>query len=300
MPSNQEDTVEMIRPQETAEAIVSESFVEEGVTIAALTHRGKVRRTNEDQYAIVRRTRLGEVLATSLPPGDIQVGRKFAWLFAVADGLGGHVSGEIASGTAIKTILNFANNLSSWVMRPGDGLREDFKERIELYAQAIQQELQKQAQANPALAGMATTVTAAYLYGRNALLVNLGDSRSYLIRSGGIHQLTRDHTLGRDLQEQGLSPEAVRPYRNLLTRCFNTGGEEVEMDVFHLNLEVGDRILLCSDGLTDMVKDDDILEVIQENESIKEGTEELAEVALDNGGRDNITIVLASVDSIDD
>lgn len=293
--SHDEDTVEILRPAETVDMVRAVALDEPGLSIAAITHQGLVRRTNEDQYAIVRRTRSGEVLATSLDDHMIAECKHHAWLLAVADGLGGHVSGEVASATAMSTILNFANQLSSWVMRPTDGLREDFQERIELYAQAIQSELQKQADLDPRLTGMATTVTAVYVFGSNALVVNLGDSRAYLVRSRKMHQITRDHTLGRDLQEKGLSPKAVRPYRNILTRCFNTGGKTVDIDMFHLDLAAEDQLLLCTDGLTDMVKDSEILRLIGAAKSTKHAAETLVETALANGGRDNVTLALGQV-----
>jgi protein phosphatase len=295
MSYSDEDTVEIVPIPSQLEPVVAQSFDEPGISVAALTNRGKRRETNEDQFAVVRRTRSGKVLASSLSSDRISGGRQHAWLLAVADGLGGHVSGEVASATALSTILKFANSLNSWVMGPTDGLHEDLKERVALYAEAIQSELQEQAKSDPRLAGMATTVTTAYLFQRSALIANLGDSRSYLVRSGEIHQITQDHTLGRDLQEKGLSKEAVRPYRNVLTRCFNTGGDKVELDLFYLDLQQGDQILLCTDGLTDMVPDEDILEHITSGESTHDTCEALAEKALDKGGRDNITIVLAQV-----
>lgn len=295
MSSSEEDTVEILQPTEAAAAVVAESFEDPYLEMAAATHVGCVRSRNEDQFSIVRRTRQAEVLASSLADEQIVESKQHAWLLAVADGLGGQVSGEVASATAMTTILKFANNLSSWVMRPTDGLREDFQERVELYAQAIQKELQSQSILNPELSGMATTVTAGYIFGSNALIVNLGDSRSYIVRSHSIHQITRDHTLGTDLQKSGLSKEAVRPYRNILTRCFNTGGGDVDIDLFHMNLKPGDQILLCTDGLTDMVSDSMILQLISAAESSKQAAEWLVKTALRNGGRDNITVVLGRV-----
>lgn len=295
MSSSEEDTVEIFPPIREDDEVIAHAFDESELSIAAMTHRGKKRSTNEDQFAIVRRTRQGEVLASSLPDDHEFFGRRQAWLLAVADGLGGHVSGEVASAAALGMILKFANNLNTWVMRPTDGLRVDFKERAELYAQAIQQELQDRAKSNPQLAGMATTVTTAYVFGTSALIVNLGDSRSYVIRSGKIHQITRDHTLGLDLQRKGLTAEQARPYRNVLTRCFNTGGQKVDMDVFFLDLQSNDVILLCTDGLTDMVSDQTILQLIVTGDSTKIACERLVQMALDKGGRDNITVALSRV-----
>lgn len=295
MPYDDEETVEDLPMIELVEEVIAEWFNEDDLEIAALTHRGRVRTTNQDQFAAMRRTRTGTVLASSLAGDDFANSQEHSWLLVVADGLGGHVSGEVASAAAMSTILNFGNKLGSWIMRPTDGLRDDFAERVELYARAIQRELQQQAESNPELAGMATTITAAYIYGSDAMVVNVGDSRSYLLRSGKTHQITRDHTLAQDLQEKGMSLEHTAPYRNLLTRCFDTAGKPVSFDVFHFTLQPDDRILLCSDGLTDMVSDQAIKSIVMLASSTKKACEQLVTAALDNGGRDNATVVLARV-----
>ncbi len=275
--------------------IVVRAFDENDLEIAASTHVGKKRSTNEDQYCVVRRTRSSDVLASSLPPDDLTTKADHCWLLAVADGLGGHASGEVASAIAIRTILDFANRLSSWIMRPVEGLREDVQERVDLYIGAIQDELHRQAQSNPSLESMATTITSAYVYGDQAAIVNVGDSRSYLVRPGSIHQITVDHTLERELIEQGLSEQFTRPYRNMVTRCLNTRNERVPVDLFHVELQPGDRILLCSDGLSDMVDDDSIHDIVMTASSNEAACEQLVQAALGAGGRDNITVTLACV-----
>jgi protein phosphatase len=216
-------------------------------------------------------------------------------LLAVADGLGGQVSGEVASATAIRAILKLAAELSSWVMRPTEGFRNDIDERVELYSQAINREMRAQAESNPSLAGMATTLTVAYIFGSSAVVMNVGDSRSYLFRAGQMQQITRDHTLAQSLQDKGIPPEATRIYTNVLTRCFGTDGDPVRGDVFHLTLSEGDQILLCSDGLTDMIPDPTILKLVTSATCTKDACEQLVASALDHGGRDNITVVLATV-----
>jgi protein phosphatase len=295
MPFDEDETVEDMPANEFVEGILAEWFNEDNLEIGALTHRGKVRTTNQDQFAIVRRTRAGTVLASSLERDELPNTEEHSYLLVVADGLGGHVSGEVASASAMRAIMSFGNKLGSWIMRPTDGLREDFAERVELYAQAIQRELQQQAESNPELEGMATTITAAYVYGTSAVVVNVGDSRSYLLRSGEMHQITRDHTLAQDLQEKGMSREHTHPYRNLLTRCFDTAGKPVNFDLFHFTLQPEDRILLCSDGLTDMVPDQAIKSIAMFASSTKKACEQLVSAALVNGGRDNATVVLARV-----
>ncbi len=289
-----EDTVADLPAYVSDDPVVAQSIEELGIEIGALTHRGRVRTKNEDQFAVVRRTRSGSVLASSLAAEDLQVAQvQHAWLLAVADGLGGHASGEIASATAIRTVIDFASGMSSWIMRPADGqMRGDFKSRVDLYAKAIQQEMQKQSAANPGLAGMATTMTAAYIFENVALVVNVGDSRSYLIRPDEIHQITRDHTVAQELRERGYSHDLARPYRSMVTRTFSTDGDPVSVDLFRFTVEAGDQLLLCSDGLTDMLSDDAILEIANASTSAKNSCEQLATAALNNGGRDNITVVL--------
>jgi protein phosphatase len=294
---NDEDTVENIPDGKRNESVVATSIEDDGIEIAALTHAGHVRLNNEDQYGVIRRTRSGKVLASSLPDADGLAGdQQNAWLLAVADGLGGHASGEVASGTAIRTILRFASGLSTWIMRPADGqLREDVAERVELYARAIQKEMKDQAARDPGLAGMATTVTAAYIFGSTGIVVNVGDSRSYLLRQNDIQQITRDHTLAQHMRDSGATHDQTRGYSNLLTRTFSAEDKRVDVDLFHLAFQPGDCVLLCSDGLTDMLSDDAIQLITETAPSLKVACERLVLAALNNGGRDNITVVLARV-----
>jgi protein phosphatase len=140
---------------------------------------------------------------------------------------------------------------------------------------------------------MATTLTAAYIYGDSAVVVNVGDSRSYLVGPEGLRQITRDHTVAQDLLDAGVPVESTRAYGNVLTRCFGTDGDPVPVDVFHVKLNVDDQILLCSDGLSDLVIDADIAAVIAESKSTADACETLVSAALLAGGRDNITVVLA-------
>ena len=293
MSFEEEDTVEDLPALPVDDPVNAESFHESGIELGAITHRGRIRQHNEDQFAIVRRTRSGVVLSSSVDSDMLHSGEESAWLLTVADGLGGQVCGEVASATAIESIMNFASEMSSWVMRPAENLREDIAKRVDLYSSAIKRDLRAKAESDPELAGMATTLTAAYVYGGSAVVVNVGDSRSYLLRGDEIQQITRDHTLAQDLLDAGVSAESTRSYQNVLTRCFGTDGEPVAVDVFHLQLETDDRILLCSDGLTDMVSDEQIQQLVASSDSTQSACEELVQHALNAGGRDNVTVVLA-------
>lgn len=293
MSLDDEDTVDDLLAMSANDPVDVQSVMEDAVEISAVTHRGRVRKNNEDQYAVVRRTRSGVVLATSLPSSDLTHQDRTAWLLCVADGLGGEVSGEVASATAVKAMLDFASEMSSWIMQPAENLELDIKKRVELYSKAIKRDLRNKANENAELDGMATTLTAAYIYGDSAVVVNVGDSRSYLIGKSGLRQITRDHTVAQDLLDAGVPAESTRAYGNVLTRCFGTDGEPVPVDVFHLKLHVDDQILLCSDGLSDLVVDEDISAVVAESTSTADACETLVSAALLAGGRDNITVVLA-------
>lgn len=297
MSFDDEDTVADLPAYVTTDPVIAKTIDRLGIDIGALTHRGRVRAINEDQFAVVRRTRNGLVLASSLSDEDLQVSQdQHAWLLAVADGLGGEASGEVASATAIRTIIDFANGMSSWIMRPADGAqRDEFVKRVDLYAQEIQREMQRQTEANPHLAGMATTMTAAYIFDNMAMVVNVGDSRSYLIRSNEIHQITCDHSVAQEMRDRGLSDNMTRPYRSMVTRTFSTDGDAVNVDLFQLTIEPGDQLLLCTDGLSDMLSDEAILGIANAGSSAKNSCEQLVTAALDNGGRDNVTVILARI-----
>ena len=288
-----EDTVDDLLAVSANDPIEVTSVIENAVEISAVTHRGRLRKNNEDQFAVVRRTRSGKVLASSIPTEDLANHDRTAWLLCVADGLGGEVSGEVASATAIKAILEFASEMSNWVMLPTGSLELDIEKRVMLYSKAIKRGLRLAAGEDSDLDGMATTLTAAYIYGDSAVVVNVGDSRSYLLGSDGLRQITRDHTVAQDLLDAGVPTEATRAYGNVLTRCFGTDGEPVPVDVFHVKLKVNDRLLLCSDGLSDLVADPDIESLVTESGSNEEACEALVAAGLLAGGRDNITVVLA-------
>lgn len=292
MIDDQDETVDEVEPVESRDRVNVHAFEEPFIEIGAVTHPGAVRARNEDQFAIIRRRRVGEVLASSLEEVRSHDEQDEAWMLVVADGLGGQVSGQIASATAVRAVLKLSGELSSWVMRPMGSLREDIEERIGLYCEAISREMHAKVKADPSLNGMATTMTTAYLFGRNVVVANVGDSRSYLIRDQELKQITKDHTLEQKMKESGLPNEVTHAYRNVVTRCFDTSGNPAQFDLFHFALKPGDRLLLCSDGLTDMVPDNDLLGIIQMADSTAEACRMMTATALRNGGKDNITLVL--------
>jgi protein phosphatase len=147
---------------------------------------------------------------------------------------------------------------------------------------------------------MGTTLTLAYGLGSELFVVHVGDSRCYLFRDDALHRLTRDHTLIAELLQRGeLSPEeaARHPYRHVITNCVGGHEQGVEVEGHKLQLHPGDAILLCSDGLTDMVPDEAIHEVMRSEEDPRRACERLVAAANEQGGRDNITAIVARFDA---
>lgn len=289
----EKETAEFLPVKRGQQLPVTKSIVDANVEIGALSHPGKVKPNNEDHFSVVRRRRSSELLACSLPPEEFPPTEDYAYLMTVADGMGGKAYGEVASETALRAIHTVQNRVTNWIMRSEDATREELEERVKLYAEAIQEEFLKQAQLRPELDGMATTLASAYAFGTEALIVNIGDSRVYLIRNEQITQITHDHNKAQEMKDQGALSAVARPYRNIVTRYFGATSKSVALDVFHMRLYGNDRILLCTDGLTDMIDKEKVLEIVNQSPSPKEASDQLVAAALAAGGRDNITVVLA-------
>ena len=210
-------------------------------------------------------------------------------LYAVADGMGGHVGGEVAARVAVET-LDQAFEKAPTVA----GLREAFSE-----ANAA---VWHESQANADLRGMGTTLTAMALVGgaggRDVLaLANVGDSRAYVFSGGHLVQVTDDHSLAEERMRHGEMTEAeaaVHPQRHILTRALGVSSE-VEADMWELELHTGDRVLLCSDGLSNEVGIDEMAEILRTVDDPEQAAERLVEAANEHGGADNITVVVVDV-----
>jgi protein phosphatase len=267
------------------------------IELNALTHPGLVRPNNEDSYLVARAERLYETLQTNLPPGDLparHVDQVYGLL--VADGMGGHAAGEVASRLALRSLVNLVLHEPDWIMRldseTADRVQERFAER---YAE-VDRVLSEEQAANPELAGMGTTLTLAVVSASDLLLCYVGDSRAYLFRDDRLHRLTRDHSFAQVLADAGdIAQEEVAGHRlrNVLLRYLGGNGKNAGADVAHLSLQPGDQILLCSDGLTDMVDDSAIQATLTSAAHPTAACQELLDAALAAGGRDNITVIVA-------
>jgi len=229
---------------------------------ASATHKGMVRDQNEDS-----------VFPTSSGESTDEV------LAIVADGMGGHVAGEVASRIAI-------NAAASSDLRPTD--------RVAAGNRAIREEVAR----DPGLEGMGTTMTLLRVEDDTATIAHIGDSRAYLLRDGELRQVTEDHTVAAEYVAQGqLSPEeaASHPQRHMLLRTLGLT-RFVDVDEVEVDLAPGDRILLCSDGLSEMVRDGAIGKILADG-TPDEVVWNLVETANDAGGVDNITVVV--VDAVE-
>ncbi len=206
-------------------------------------------------------------------------------LFAVADGMGGHEAGEVASEIAINALAELAP-----ASPDGDALARAVVaanlEVIKAPGKGIGRE------------GMGTTLTAAVLEGERLVIAQVGDSRAYLLHQGRLQQLTRDHSLMADMIEAGQLTEAearVHPNRSVITRAIGSD-PHMQPDIYELNVETGDRILLCSDGITTMIEDPQIARIMGSSETAQECADNLVAAALDAGGYDNATAVVMDVE----
>lgn len=231
------------------------------------TDVGKVRGGNEDSYVAQ------------------------APLFAVADGMGGHRAGDVASATAVDVITQRAPDASV-----------DSPESLSTLLRQANRAIWEKARSDPSLKGMGTTCTLILIDGDHAELAHVGDSRAYLLRDGHLEQLTEDHTLvGRMVKEGRLRQEEAErhPQRSIITRALGVDSD-VEVDVQRLDLRVGDRLLLNSDGLTGMLDADAVESVLNDEADPQAAADKLVSLANDAGGEDNITVVVVDVTDEDE
>ena len=244
----------------------------------ARTDPGPVRDRNEDSFLI-----------------DVEAG-----LFLVADGMGGHASGEVASAIAVDTVREILmggddpeeTNLDLEVPDP----QEEIRERLRYSMNQASLRIRKVARENPAHRGMGTTLAVLLIDDDIAHLGHVGDSRIYLFRNNKLHRLTRDHTVVQQEIDAGrLTPELARivPHKNILTQSIGYHGP-VEPDTSTRPIQAGDLFVLCSDGITDPLDDDQIAEYCRSSRP-EDLADTLVQGALDHGGDDNVTAVVLHV-----
>jgi PPM family protein phosphatase len=281
-------------PEEPRRATIS---ARTQVDLGACSHQGKVKPDNEDSFLVTRIERSLRTLLTNLPAGQVPAQHaEIGYGMLVADGVGGAAAGEVASRTAISTLVELALQTPDWHMRLDNEGANEVLARFDERFGKLREALTERAVSDPSLAGMGTTLTLAVSHGADLVIAHVGDSRAYLLHEGELHQLTRDQTLAQDLAEIGvIRPEDVaqHPARRVLTGVIAAQGDEAQAEFHQVWLADGDQVLLCTDGLTQVVADAAIGEALAKPGSASDACRALVDLALGSGGPDNVTVVLA-------
>lgn len=228
------------------------------------THVGKVRKNNEDSITIIEPE-----------------------TFVVADGMGGQAAGEVASQMLVTITIKYLSEVTA-------PFNEDILKTAIIKSNAV---ILNAAENNPSQRGMGTTATILHIYDNRAYFAHVGDSRLYRLRNNNFEQMTQDHSYVEELVRAGEITEAearVHPMKNVLTQAVGVV-EDIKVDTASFAVEVGDIFLLCSDGLTNMVDDEKIAEILLTSSN---PAENLIQAALDNGGLDNISVIVVGVDKL--
>jgi protein phosphatase len=267
------------------------------IKFGALTDPGKVRGKNEDHFVVARLSKSMRVCKTSLPgEGDVHLPEEDGYLIVVADGMGGAAAGERASALAVGSIEAFVLNTLKWFLEPSGGDDDELTEQLRRSLERADRTVMERAASNPAFHGMGTTLTMAFSVATDLFIVHAGDSRAYLFRNGKLQKLTSDHTLVQALIDAGaISPEDAKHHcrRNVVTNVVGGPSEGVDAEIHKLSLRDGDTLLICTDGLTEPVNDDAIAEVLHDYADPEAACRHLVDLALSEGGPDNVTAVVA-------
>ena len=236
--------------------------------VSAKSDKGKVRAANEDFLGVFSEESL----------------------FIVADGMGGHKAGDVASRLAVETLYNTLRLKK----QPDDSRLEQISHYLNDAIQKANLKIFEEGKKKSETNGMGTTVVVAWLHQNSVSIGYVGDSRAYLLRKNNLRQLTSDHSLVNDYVSKGiLQPEEVEhhPLKHVLSRAVGTQ-EQVDADIINLPLQSGDVLLLCTDGLTNMLQKDEMETLLNGPEDLEKKSQRLIDLANDHGGADNITLLL--------
>jgi protein phosphatase len=260
------------------------------------TDVGRVRKVNEDQYLIAALNKSMQVQQTSLGLDDRTrlFGSTQGRLLLVADGMGGQAAGRRASSLAVDALAAYVLNTMHWFFRLREDEEEAFVDDLKAALLHCQEAIAAEAARVPGRHDMGTTLTMAYLVWPRLFVVHAGDSRCYLLRQGRLRCITCDHTVARKLADEGVldDPEGSR-WANVLWNVVGGGSGDLTAEVYRGNLALGDTLLLCTDGLTKHVGDDEIARFLEEDTTSEEACRRLVGAANAAGGTDNVTVVVA-------
>lgn len=269
------------------------------VVIEAYGHTdpGRMRGNNEDQYLVANLNRSLMVERTSLSFGEQERlhGNFQGTILLVADGMGGESAGDRASHLAVDSIVDYMLNAMPWFFRLDEKLASDLFNALIIGVKQCEASIQDYQRNSSTQGRMGTTLTLAYVLWPNMYVVHVGDSRCYLLRDGQMKQISRDHTVAQLMAEQGKANEDdEQRYGHVLYNAVGADADTpVKPEVFKIELTFGDCVLLCSDGLHGFVSEKRIQNLLESTESASDACEQLIDEANENGGEDNITVVVA-------
>jgi PPM family protein phosphatase len=293
MARHDSDTIDDIKPALAASKYFVHSADNLAFEFGAATHTGLRRSENQDHYVVLRRTRTQQLLLTNAPTSELSLPTDETYGMAVADGMGGTGQGALASQIAIRTAWELAGRTTSWIMKLRDLNSGELSERIEGFTYMMQQAFVEEFHENPQFGESGTTFTVAYFLCSFAAVAQIGDSPAFLWRDGTMRRICTDHTVAQEFIANGVAPEVAAKFSHMLTRCLGYGSQNFRPEVHFLRIKPGDQLLLCTDGLTDMVDDSHIAERLDRAKDSQSACDGLISMALAAGGRDNVTAVLA-------
>jgi protein phosphatase len=287
------DTERYLTPVPPAQPRTDRPFT---VRSSGLTDPGRVRPSNEDHFVIAELARTMSVHETSVPQAQAQYSSHRGHLFLVADGMGGHQAGEVASALSVVTVegflLNTLKRFFNLNVPEEQGVLREFRGAL----RAADARIFEEASRHPELLGMGTTLTMAFAVDWRLFVAHAGDSRCYLFSKGELRQLTQDHTKVAEMVRLGAlsAAEASRhPRRHVVTNVLGGSEPGVRVEMHKLDLEPGDVVVVCSDGLTQLVPDARIAALLAGGQEPRRACERLVAEANGRGGQDNITVIVA-------
>jgi PPM family protein phosphatase len=263
-----------------------------------LTDTGRKRPTNQDHYLIADLNKSMRVHDTSLTlDNETRVyGGSQGKLLIVADGMGGEAEGERACTIAVDQLTTYVLNSLSWCFRLEEDSEHDFEDHLKEALESCQKSIQDVVATHPEMRSMGTTMTMVYIVWPRAFVVHVGDSRCYLLRNAQLNQVTVDHTMSEIMVETGkMSREEAKrsPMGHALWNVLGGRSSELAVDVIKLTLEQDDVLLLCTDGLYNMVPQETLQKFLSSKVSAESACRKLVDIANENGGKDNITLIIA-------
>jgi PPM family protein phosphatase len=265
---------------------------------SGLTDVGRVRPTNQDHYLIADLNKSMRVHATSLSLDDETrvYGGSQGKLLLVADGMGGEEIGERACTIAVDRLTTYVLNSLGWCFRLEESSEHDFEDDLKKALESCQRGIQLAADRHPEMQTMGTTMTMVYIVWPRAFVVHVGDSRCYLLRNRRLEQITVDHTMAELLgADKKMSREEAQnsPMGHVLWNVLGGRSDDLTVDVYKVTLEIDDVLLLCTDGLFNMVPHEKLEALLSSGAKAERACRQLVDLANENGGKDNITVIVS-------